>query len=118
MLTNAITRDLTISDGHSNGYCDSNGYCNSNGDGNSYTYGNGYTDGDSYCHCYRNSDSHANGHGNRYAYAHADLNSTTYTKAKVHPATETSAYSFASPVAAGHWRDVKARSSDARSGGL
>lgn len=91
MLTDAITRDLTISDGHSNGYCDGNSDFNRNGDSHSHSYCYGYRD--SNCH------SHGDSHGNGYAYADAHLNSTTYPKAKVQPATGNSANSAATPVA-------------------
>jgi hypothetical protein len=81
LLTNSITRDLTNSD------CDGNSDFNRNGDSHSYRNVDSYS--------YSHSDSHGHHNANSHFY------STTYTDAKVDPATATSPYSSASSVA---WR--------------
>ena len=67
---------------------------NCNGDGKQYANSNVHANCycDSYCHTNGHSDSHGNGN------ACTDLYPTTYTYAKVHPATKNSANSPAAPV--------------------
>jgi hypothetical protein len=93
--------------GYTNSY--SHAYANANSYSNAYAYANGYsysrsyrnTNSDSYCYAYGDSHgySHPNGHSCSDGNTYANPYPTTYTYAKVGPATKASADSAAAPVA-------------------
>ena len=89
MLTNAITRNLTISDCDGNREFNCNGYSYCYVDAYIHSNTDSYADSYSYRYCYRDSN----------LYTGSELDPTAYTYAEVHPGAKNPANSAAAPVA-------------------